>query len=283
MENLKRNQAIQEAKQQLMKLADEILKKRLNILINSVSIELLKMFKIDDIIEGFKNNLNQLNLQSYDIVMFQTSLIINGTKCFEAFSFDQFGNRRFRSTKESMQNTITKNISSICKALFHLVIIKPFTKQHVIDQAVKNIRKNYLLTKLIAGKQFTRQKLDEFLSIQEYKVFEQPSHKYFQVIQGLSSFDGKIVYIHQDFDYSDYVDQKYVEPDFEIERISQKLFDQPYLALIWLIEYQLMENLSRWTSNSHILSISPERNQNLRIENNQMLINTEINYIIRSS
>ena len=41
-----------------MKLADEILKKRLNILINSVSIELLKMFKIDDIIEGFKNNLN---------------------------------------------------------------------------------------------------------------------------------------------------------------------------------------------------------------------------------
>ena len=32
-----------------------------------------------------------------------------------------------------------------------------------------------------------------------------------------------------------------------------------------------MENLSRWSSNSHILSISPERNENLRIENNQMV------------
>ena len=41
-----------------MTLADEILKKRLNILINSVSIELLEMFKIDDIIEGFKDNLH---------------------------------------------------------------------------------------------------------------------------------------------------------------------------------------------------------------------------------
>ena len=32
-----------------------------------------------------------------------------------------------------------------------------------------------------------------------------------------------------------------------------------------------MENLSRWSSNSHILSISPERNENLRVENNQMV------------
>ena len=32
-----------------------------------------------------------------------------------------------------------------------------------------------------------------------------------------------------------------------------------------------MENLSRWSSNTNILSISPERNKNLRIENNQMV------------
>ena len=32
-----------------------------------------------------------------------------------------------------------------------------------------------------------------------------------------------------------------------------------------------MENLSRWSSKSHILSISPERNMNLRDKNNRML------------
>ena len=44
-----------------------------------------------------------------------------------------------------------------------------------------------------------------------------------------------------------------------------------YLTLVWLIEYQIIENLSKWTSNSNVLSISPERNQNLRIENDQMI------------
>lgn len=41
-----------------MKLAYDILKQRLHILINSLSRESLEIFKIGEIIEGFKNNLD---------------------------------------------------------------------------------------------------------------------------------------------------------------------------------------------------------------------------------
>ena len=65
--------------------------------------------------------------------MFQVSLIINGTKCFEAFSLNNGGERRFKYTKESLKNTIFKNTSSIQKSLFPIILIKPFTKSNVIN------------------------------------------------------------------------------------------------------------------------------------------------------
>ncbi|KAM3130146.1 hypothetical protein pb186bvf_017749 [Paramecium bursaria] len=251
-------------------ISSNILKKRQKILFHSLSKQTLRDFSFHKMNEFFSNNVKNIDQISYDTLMFQVSFIINGTKCFESFSSDQDGRRRFQFSQQELEQTIHINIQEIRTALFYNIKVKLFKQQHVIDIVVRNVRQNYEIVKLIAGKDFTKENLDQFLSIQEYKAFEFPNYRNLARIQALSSYDGRIVYIRDDLDYT--IGKEYSEPDHEIDTPCDGVLDcESNLAFIWLIEYQLMENLSRWSSNQNVLSISPERNENLRDKNNHMI------------
>ncbi|KAM3130145.1 hypothetical protein pb186bvf_017748 [Paramecium bursaria] len=223
-----------DAKKQLIQLGQTVLEKIYHILINSTEKSLIDKYRIQDIRNSFLNNYKIIPRQLMELNALKHLVMIQMVKVDLSNKIQKFFIDYKGSLVQGYNTTIQKQRSF---------------------QAVQNIQANYPIARLIAGQQFTRQKLDEFLQLQQYIVFEIMCDFNSDYLQGLSSFDGKIVYIHKEY-----------SEDFFIS--------EPNMAkkeLIWLIEYQLMENLSRWQSNSHILSISAERNKNLKSENNEMV------------
>ncbi|KAM3147166.1 hypothetical protein pb186bvf_000882 [Paramecium bursaria] len=211
---------------------------------------------------------------------FAANLFIQASKCFETYGKNENGEDRFPFAKyipDSCQD------QGIFYCIFTInffqksdISFKPFDLDHILNKAKKCIKKNIDIVSQILNENITIEELEQFLNDQKVLIFVQDGDGIQNIIQGLSSIDGKSVYIShsliEKYKSQENYDEGEVNLNNSFDSDHSELYWNHFRKIQWAIEHHMMENITKYFSQQiDHKSISPERNPNLIVYGDYMV------------